>query len=87
MAMVTQCHMSLDPLLLVLSACNSTRKTRLRMPVRSETQGFSVSGMPKMVLRIGHGYLKVRSAWLSCMIYQHVDVTKCQTTIDSHHGQ
>ena len=83
------------PFLLVLSACNSTRLTRLLMPVHSETQGIlrvknvvSVrqEKQPKIVLRIGHGSLKVRSSWLSCMIYQHVDVTKCQTTKDSHHG-
>ena len=91
-AKVPQCHMSLDPFLLVLSACNSTRLTRLLMPVRSETQGiFRVRKVvnvrqekqPKMVLSIGHGYLKVRSAWLSCMIYHHVDATKYQATIDS----
>ena len=77
MAMVPQCHVSLDPFLLVLSACNNTRLTRLLKPVRSETQGIlrvrnvvnvMQEKQPKMVLRIGHGYLKVRSAWLTCKI-------------------
>ena len=34
---------------------------------------------PEIVLRIGLGYLKVRSAWLSSMIFQHVVVTKRHT--------